>query len=180
MDNGLIIRVDDVSPNTDMRDLNACAEYLSRELGAKVWYCVNLFAGFSHDGAVYPDVPLRGKPLRYFLNVNSMFRGLDFPSGVRIVSHGLIHAEHAKMTREAQELSIMVSCGALGTEIFVPPFISHNADTRAICAENNIEIVDGIGWRSMETEPYDPSCRSWYFHHWRMGLEQIKRWHNAR
>lgn len=175
----LIIRVDDVSPNTDLYDLNRACEFLNKELGAEIWYCVNIFAKKA-EGTVYPDLPMRGRGIKYFVDVDKAIGG-DFcvPGFVRLASHGLIHAEHDQLPDMAQYISIMISCNILNTKIFVPPFMAFDELTKKNCKANGIEMIDGIDWKSMESYPYDANHKKWYFHHWRMDFEKIKEWVNA-
>lgn len=176
---GLIFRVDDVSPNTDMADLNESAKFLYETFGGKIWYCVNLFSRESEYGSVYPNLPMRGRGFEYFCDVDRLLDSSDIPGFVDVVSHGLLHAEHGEMDRQAQYLSIMTSCNYLNTRIFVPPFMSYNRVTSEICSDNGIELIDGNGWKSMETEPCDLFSKLWYFHPWRMNYSRIKEWVNA-
>lgn len=173
----MIIRVDDVSPNTDIENLNRASEYLHNELDCKVIYCVNILSKQA-NGSVYPDLPMRGRGLDYFMNVDTVLSPFRCPPFVQLASHGLLHMEHGLAGRQVQELSILVSCNILKTKMFVPPFMSANDDTIDICSKNGIEVVGGSDWKSAETHPFDGS-EKWYFHHWRMNYEQIKEWVNV-
>ena len=175
----MIIRVDDVSPNTDMYELNLTAEFLYKELNAEIWYCVTLFSRSSFLGSVYPDLPMRGRELEYFTTINNVMANYKFPSFVKVASHGLLHVEHGKLDEQAQMMSIFTSCSFLNTNIFVPPFMSFNQTTLNICEDKGIIIIHPEKWRSMETEKFDASHSHWYFHPWRMELSQVKEWINA-
>lgn len=174
----LRVRVDDVSPNTDMGDLNDTARYLRDTLKAEVIYGVTLFARKSESGSVYPDLPMRGRDFSYFCKVDKFFDPY-IPRFVKIASHGLIHAEHGKLDRQTQELSIMVSCNLLRTRTFIPPFMSFNEDTFSVCRDNGIELITPDEWTSMETNSFNPDVRSWYFHPWRMKNSTVRKWVNA-
>lgn len=175
---GITIRVDDVSPNTDMAELNDVARYLRDHLDAKVIYGINLFAKATPSGSVYPDLPMRGREFSYFCDVDRLFDPY-IPRFIKVASHGLIHAEHGKLSRETQMFSILVSCSYLNTKIFIPPFMSYNDDTKDICESNGIEMIDGVGWGSMEKEGFDGTHKLWYFHPWRMNLASVRKWVNA-
>lgn len=175
---GITVRVDDVSPNTDMGELNDIARFLRDNLDAKVIYGVNLFSKTAPKGSVYPDLPMRGREFSYFCNVDKLFDPY-IPRFIKVASHGLIHAEHGKLSRETQEMSILVSCSHLRTKTFIPPFMSFNDDTKAICEANNIDLIDGYGWGNMEKEPFDVTHPNWYFHPWRMNMWEIRKWVNA-
>ncbi len=178
----LVFRVDDVSPNTDMADLNKTAEFLNREFGAEVWYCVNLFSKTAPLGSVYPDLPMRNKPLNYFMDVDKIW---DYrfnsvrPSYIKIVSHGLIHSNHGEMSAGAQELSIVTSCRFLNTDTFVTPFTSWDENTEKICKQHGITLINGEGWKSMESEPFYSGHDKWFFHPWRINYTQIRDYINA-
>ncbi len=171
---GVIVRVDDVSTNTDLYDLEDACKFLNKELGAQIIWCVNLYSKRA-NGSVYPDLPLKNKSLEYLCDVDQGFSKC-LPSWVDIASHGLIHAKHGELSRDAQIMSIKTSCSMLRTYKFAPPFMSINEETKKICFENGIELIDGNGWRSMETEPFDQEQRLWYFHHWRMDSKKVKEW----
>lgn len=174
----MIIRVDDVSPNTDIHDLNHACHYLKNELNAEIWYCVNMFSKKT-PGSVYPHLPMRGRGLNYFCDVDKVFEDRNFPDFVKVVSHGLIHAEHGELDKQTQYLSIMTSCNFLNTKIFVPPFMSYDSNTKEICDMNNVQLIDGKEWHSMEMEKLNTSHKLWYFHHWRMDFKKVKDWVDA-
>ncbi|MBX4189766.1 hypothetical protein KW791_00490 [Candidatus Parcubacteria bacterium] len=170
----MIVRVDDVSPNTNMADLNKSAEFMHEVLGAEIWYCVNLFSKLSIYGSVYPDLPMRNRDLKYFMDVDRIMRDFAFPEYVKKVSHGLIHSDHGKMSDGAQELSIVTSCRFLGADTFVTPFTSWNEATERICEKNRITLINGQGWKSLESEPFSIDHDKWFFHPWRMNSSQIR------
>ena len=65
-------------------------------------------------------------------------------------------------------MSIITSCKFLETDIFVPPFTSYNEDTKSICESNGIRLcVESDGWKSLESEKFDPKHPLWFFHSWR-------------
>lgn len=172
----MIVRVDDVNPNTDMRELNATCDMLHKEFGCEIWYCVNLFSSRNACGSVYPNLPMRGRGLDYFMDVDTMFEDYkaQVPVYAKTVSHGMLHAEHALMGREAQKLSIVTSCNYLKTDTFVPPFMSYNEDTLSICEQYHLNLINGFGWKSMEKDIFSPQHLRWYFHPWRINSEQMK------
>lgn len=171
---GLIIRVDDVSENTNHYDLEKSCEFLNREIGAKIIWCINLYSKRA-NGSVYPDLPLKDKSLEYLCDVDQGYVRTR-PSWIDVASHGLIHAKHGELSRDAQLISIKTSCSMLRTYKFAPPFMSYNEDTKDICFQNGIELIDGIGWKSMESEPLDKDHRLWYFHQWRMDYRRVVDW----
>lgn len=170
----MIIRFDDVCSRTNEDKLKELMSECSKH--GEIWLSVNLFSKKSSEESVYPDVPFKDKEPRYFYDVDEFYKFLPMThlAGVRIcddyrvVSHGLIHCDHTRISRDAQEMSIVTSCNALGTNIFIPPFNRWNQDTEDICLENGISILKlSDGWKSMELNDFDPSHDLWYLHPWR-------------
>jgi len=100
--------------------------------------------------------------------------------GCHIWSHGLLHVDHQRLTREAQELSIVLSCSILNTDVFVPPFHHWNDDTVSVCDKHGINLVRyEDGWSGCEHRQYDPSVEQWYLHPWRWTPEKLEAWLNG-
>lgn len=167
---GLTFRNDDVCANTDIDKLHT--EFYEpiheKYPQATILSCVTLFSKKSENGAVYPDVPFKDKPLEYFLSVDRFLGDYKAPSYVTVASHGTWHFDHSSLSREVQYCSIISSCVILKTRIFVPPFNRYNADTEAICNENGIILARlSDGWKSLEHATFNKSYDNWYFHSWR-------------
>lgn len=175
---GLIFRVDDVSVNTDIRTLLRMANSLEKEFpGSEMWWCINIFCKTAPSGSVYPDLPLRGRDKEYFAEVDRMLPITHIRNGyVKFVSHGLFHADHGQLSFDAQLFSIVSSCRILKTDIFVPPFTNWNSETERVCSQNKIRLVRGReeGWKSLESEPFDPAHDKWFFHAWRFTFDSFK------
>lgn len=174
-----IMRIDDVSPNTDFSDFKEQISIL-RKKGFKLIVGVNLFCKESVDGALYPDLPLSQQPMSYLLNVDKMLRMQDvLDCGVKpeeIVSHGLVHTNHARMSRDAQMVSILTSCSFLGTKRFIPPFNAVDETTKEICSGHGIEIIGNThdhSWQSLESQDYMPDRSHWYYHPWRIDAKKL-------
>lgn len=171
----VIIRNDDISANTDLSrldEIHAVIKSVIPEI--EIWACVNLFAKYCPEGAVYPDLPLKDKPQSYFYDVDRItyLRDMD----VTIVSHGLWHLDHSQACQSLQEASIITSCRILGTNIFVPPFNRFSDVTERVCSDNNILLIksDSEGWKSFEFNEFNPEHKKWYFHSWRWKPKQLK------
>lgn len=179
---GVVFRIDDVSPNTDMHEL-------AKQLGVLKPYAstillgVNLIAREASNGALYPDLPLRGQDRLYFYNADRMMRSEQIAElralpSVKLASHGLIHGDHSKFGKDAVEMSIITSCALLDTRVFIPPFNETSQVVKLVCEDNNIEIVGNCEdriWKSLESEPFDPNHKFWYYHPWRLNLDQLKK-----
>jgi len=172
----IIFRNDDVSPASNL--LHICSMYETLKKIApdcEIWNCVNIFAKINEKGSVYPDLPLSNKPKNFFYDVNSVWSFGDLPTG-KTVSHGLLHNDHTNLSPDAQETSIVASCRALGTDIFVPPFSRSDANMKRICSEFGIHMTDpSDGWKSLESDPFDPTHDKWFFHSWRFTPESFKK-----
>ena len=168
-----IFRADDVGANTDMEKLFRMYEHIQKEFGCTFWSAVSLFSKRTNDGSVYPGAPFKNNPHDFFYNVDLFSFKNAYPG--KVVSHGLIHADHSKLQYDAQEMSIVASCNFLKTSTFVPPFNKFNGTTEAVCRINKIELVKfHDGWKSLDVEDFDPSHKFWYFHPWRFSLQAFK------
>lgn len=175
----MIFRIDDVSQNTDMTELQDIVKViLERFPYAEIWYCVNPICKTSFDGSVYPGVPFKDRENLFFYNVNASFsdeRVWRLKTSGKIVSHGLLHADHSRLQYDAQEMSIVTSCNLLNTAIFVPPFNRWNQVTEAVCRINNIRLVKPEdGWKSLEHEEFNDKHKLWYFHPWKWSANWFK------
>lgn len=169
----IIFRCDDVSPNTDMFELNRIYLYLNETFNCEFWSVVSMLGKRTDEGSVYPGAPFKEKERDFFYDVNSLISRISYPGTV--VSHGLLHMDHSKLQFDAQEMSIVTSCNFLGANTFVPPFNRYNETTEAVCRINGINLVKyGEGWKCLDREDFDPSHKLWYFHPWRFNLESFK------
>lgn len=171
---GLIIRFDDVCERTYEPNLMELMDEVSGY--GEIWLSVNLFSSESESQSVYPDVPFKDKPNSYFFNVNEMYRylpttqlqGIRLCPDYKVVSHGLLHADHSRLSKDAQEMSIVSSCRLLNTDIFVPPFNRWDSTTEEVCGENGISLIKITdGWKSMEHNQFDRNHKLWYLHPWK-------------
>jgi len=173
----LIIRNDDVNPNTDARRIGETYSVIRSFVpDCTIWSCINFLGKTSEGESVYPELPLRNHPLDYFFDIDrASIRHLDKVDLGAIVSHGLLHVDHAKLSPDAQHMSIVTSCNYLKTKIFVPPFSSYNDDTEAICKHSGIHMTKpSDGWKSLESDRFDPRHKLWFFHSWRFTPEMMK------
>lgn len=170
----LIIRNDDVNFNTSPSQLGEIYGAIHSIVPeAEIWSAVTVFAGKNKKGSVYADVPFKDKDINWFYkNSDCMFGSYRHPL-FKIVSHGLFHIDHSKVSRETQEMSIIGSCSYLNTKIFVPPFGRYNQDTLDICFDNDIEVRVN-GWLSIEHNDFNINHRMWYMHSWRWSSSKLK------
>lgn len=169
-------RNDDVSMNTDFFKLDEIYNSIHDVFpDAEIWSCVTIFARSNTKGTIYPQVPFKSKPFDYFLEVDRVLDKYKPPSFVKIVSHGLWHLNHADISDDLQEASIVTSCNILDTTIFVPPFNYWNKTTEDICRKHDIELIKTYDrevdpsdfiWRSIEHNEFNPAHNKWYFHSW--------------
>lgn len=172
---GLIFRNDDVSPSTDLDNLYPFYETIARIFPeSRIISAVSLFGKWNEKQTVYPDLPLKDKDIEYFYKANRFLHRHNHVIG-DIASHGLFHAKHSHLSKDAQEMSILSSCHFLNTKKFVAPFNDYNGNTIDICADNKIELVNHkYEWKSLEFNKFNPTHKYWYFHSWRFSLEQFK------
>lgn len=176
----VIFRNDDVSSTSDFCKLVNMYRLIHKYYPeAEIWSCVNLFAKSNERGSVYPDLPLKEKPKIYFYDVDSSWANIDTEllecKNHKVVSHGILHTNHAQMSGDAQEFSIVTSCNYLKTKLFCAPYSGFNQATLDICNKHGIKFIDPKEWKSLESEPFDPSHEKWFFHSWRFTLEEFEK-----
>ena len=89
----------------------------------------------------------------------------------------MIHVDHRLLSRDAQEMSILISSSLVKSKIFIPPFNKWNKDTESICEENGIELVKfEDGWLCMEYNEYVEEQDKWYLHAREFMFENFKKW----
>lgn len=166
----LTFRIDDVSVNTDSDKLSDITELLRDRhpkceiiYGVSVAVCnMDYYRGIQKE-RVFPKIFNAFSDPRKFYRADlvGVPHGLD---KVVIASHGLIHVDHRLLTRECQEMSILVSCSVLKSKIFIPPFNKWNKATEEICKEHGIELIKfEDGWKHLAHEKFFPDG-NWYFH----------------
>lgn len=171
----LHFRNDDVNPSTDLERLYEMYECISRFYpGVKIISGVTLFGIWNEKEAVYPDLPLKTKTNKYLYNTNRLMTRYSHVIG-EIASHGMFHVDHSKLSKDAQEMSIVGSCNFLKTDKFIAPFNHYNETTIDVCVENKIELVTkNHNWKSLEFNEFDSSHKYWYFHSWRYSLKSLR------
>lgn len=176
----LIFRNDDVTYNTDKQQLSAIYGVIHELFpNAEIWSGITLFSGKNQKCAVYGSLPLKTKETNWFYrNADSFMYDYRHPM-YKVVSHGLYHIDHSKVSRQTQEMSIIGSCSYLKADTFVPPFNKYNQDTVDICFDNNIKFSPN-GWKSLEFSQFNETHRKWYFHSWRYTPKQLKEQLNAK
>lgn len=179
-----IFRFDDICINTDMENANGIARTLLEKVnGSEIMYCVSPLV---HDMSRETDRETRERIFPSILNAHSdhrLFYNVDkcglpeIPSWVKIAAHGLVHVDHRLLHPSVQEISILVSCSLVKTNIFVPPFNKWDKETDRICKEHSIELVKfEDGWLSMEHNKYDASHYKWYVHSRAFNVSKTKEW----
>lgn len=171
----MIIRDDDVSFNTDKKKIASMYGVIHTMYpNAEVWTGITLFAQNNFKGSVYTEIPFKDKDTEWFYrNADSFMDSYRHPM-CKVVSHGLYHIDHSKVSRGVQEMSIIGSCSYLKTKIFVPPFGRVNQNTKDICFDNGITLGHDETWKSLEHNQFDSKHERWYFHSWRMTVNQLK------
>lgn len=115
---------------------------------------------------IFPRVLNAYSDFRVFYNVNRAGVPAEvYKLNATLAGHGLVHVDHRLLSRQAQELSIMVSCSLVGAKSFIPPFNKFNSDTEAICREHGIHLFKfEDGWKHLGFQRFDPAFPRWYFH----------------
>lgn len=171
----MIFRFDDISPNTDFDDLAQQLDILRENFNAKFIVGINILAKSNIVGSVYPNPPFKDRDKMFFYDVDRVINWGKIQSlnldDEELCSHGLFHIDHSKLSRDAQEISILASCNFIGAKKFIPPFNRFNDDTKDICLSNGIDFINSdysVEWKNLETEKFDPSHQYWYYHPFRI------------
>ena len=177
-------RIDDCSVNTDLGSLGLKVRLLRERVpGCQFIFAISPLVYTMHDTATPERVfPAHWKPRsdhRVFYDVNRCglpdLRDL-LATGDRLATHGLVHVDHRLLSREAQELSIVVSSRLANAYLFVPPFNYWNADTEAICCDYNLVLVKyEDGWQHLHHAPWTANTR-YYFHPHDTTLADLEAW----
>ena len=171
----IIFRFDDVCINSDMELHNKMTDYLFEKFpDCKVMWAISPLVHDECGQRVYPKI------FNAFSDIHAFFRpdscGIpELHPKVKVASHGLIHIDHRLLTKEQQEMSILISCSLLKAKVFVPPFNKYNQHTQDICYENNIELIRfETGWNCMEYN----ICggKNIYLHAREFTFESFKKW----
>lgn len=175
----MIFRFDDVCINSDMELHNKMTDYLLEKFpGCEVIWAVSpLVSSLCEDNQrVFPKIWNAYSDYRIHYNLNS--GGTPHIHGrTTVATHGLVHVDHRLLTKEAQEMSILVSSSLTGGKTFVPPFNKWNKDTEQICYDNGIRLIKfEDGWESMEYNKFGKYCTRWYLHAREWTFESFKAW----
>lgn len=176
----IFFRDDDINPNSDFDNVDACYKVIKEILpDSQIISGVTIFGKTNTTGSVYPNPPFKNNITKWFYDVDLFILPIDLPDNI-IASHGLIHVDHSKIGTDAQEMSILTSCRLLDSKIFIPPFNKFNEDTLQICHDNGIKILlTSEGWKSLEFNKFDKNYDKWYLHSWRYTPEKLREELNA-
>jgi hypothetical protein len=176
---GIVIRNDDVNPNTDIFQLQTIYNIIKQAVpGVEIWTAFSMISADKSDpNHLYPakDLPIKEQPIEYFYkNVGKVELPIKSVNYEKMVSHGLLHIDHKYMPFELQEMSIVTSCFLLKTMTFVPPFSEYDNNTESVCDKYGIKLVKRDGWKSLDYNDFNPDQKLWYFHSWRYTPEKLR------
>ncbi len=174
----MTFRFDDVCTNTDMDLHHDMTSYLFDKFpGCNVIWAISPLAHSGCGTRVFPKIWNAHSDYKIHYNLDKVSIPEVKDSRVIKATHGLIHVDHRLLTKEAQELSILLSASLVGAEIFVPPFNKWNKDTEDICKENGIKLIKfEDGWESMEYNTFGNRNNMLYLHAREWTLESFKNW----
>lgn len=181
-----IFRFDDVCINANMCLINEMTHFLLEKFPfcEVIWGISPLVNDMSVENddiskqRIFPKIYNAYSDYRVYYNVDKA--GIpEINRRVRTASHGLVHVDHRLLSKEAQEMSIIVSASLAKSNMFIPPFNKWDKNTELICKENNIELVKfEDGWLCMEYNKYNESHQKWYLHAREFSFEDFKKWFN--
>lgn len=168
-------RFDDVCANTSRLDLYAMTGRIKAMYpDAEIIYAITIFSKANLEGSVYPKPPFKDNPHHFFYDVDQIF--MRTYEDITTASHGLIHGDHSRLGYDAQEMSIVMSCKILKTNIFVPPFNRWNSSTEDVCRNNGIKLLKSEdGWKSLDCEDFDSNHELWYLHPWKYNIGTFRK-----
>lgn len=167
----MVLRFDDVSLNSDLHNLHGITDiFRSKFPNAEILYAVSPLVHDCgseperHSQRIYPRKFNAMSDWKQFLRPD--FVGIPaFRKDITSASHGLIHCDHRLLSRDQQEMSILISCSLVKSNIFVPPYNKWNKITEEVCKENRIDLIKfEDGWLSMEHNKFAPDHKLWYLH----------------
>jgi hypothetical protein len=173
----MTFRFDDISRNTDEKTLYGITSHLLNKGHDVIWaVSVLTHASEKDTGRVFPESIKALSDYREFYKVDRA-ELIETVLDVTYASHGLIHVDHRLLSREAQEMSILVSCSLSNAVMFVPPFNKWNEDTEEICKRNDIHLVKyEDGWKSCEHNKFTDEQYLWYLHPQLWSVSSFKKW----
>jgi hypothetical protein len=188
----MIFRFDDVCINADMDLIHKMTDFIfnqfndeDRHIGV-MWGISPLVHDMSHETSVvnqqriFPRIWNAHSDHRVFYTVSKAGIPECLDERVLLASHGLVHVDHRLLSKEAQEMSILVSSHLAGNaKYFIPPFNKWNTNTEAICDEHDIHLIKfEDGWKCMEYNTFDPKHGLWYLHAREFTYENFVKWFN--
>jgi len=176
-----IFRFDDICLNSNIQQAATMSKALKSHFPNCVIMWVISLLSTPEDNLsqrVFPSIWKAYSDYKVFFQVKQMgIPNVPGNMGIQIASHGLVHVDHRLLTKEAQEMSILVSCSLLHTDKYVPPFNKWNSDTEAICDEANINLIKfEDGWLNMKFETDKPRHQKWYLHHREFTMDELFQW----
>ena len=174
----MTFRFDDVCCNADMTLVNNMTDYLLAKFDCQVIWAISplVHTGEGETQRVFPKMWNAFSDYKVHYGLDSMC-GMAIRDDIISASHGLIHVDHRLLTKEAQEMSILLSASLTKAAVFVPPFNKWNKDTEDICFDNDIKLIKfEDGWKSMEFNKFNEDQQLWYLHAREWTLESFKAW----
>jgi len=183
----MIFRFDDISANTDFNKLGLMIDFIKPKISQLYLgisnLCHTIVEETDNKERVFPSFFKTACSEKNYYTVNKMLLSEKlalwrYAEKIIFVSHGLVHIDHTLLTREQQEMSILVSKSLIPSNFFIPPFNKFNQDTISICKENNIVLL-GLNevWKNADFNKFDPEVEYWYCHSWRWKIEDFAQWY---
>lgn len=184
-----IFRFDDISLNTNREKLLEMMSLLKSKFPDS-----NVLLGVSclvHDMScesdrkqerIFPEIFNAHSDFRVFYGVQKAGVPVDIINGAReifpslkLAGHGIVHVDHRLLSKEVQEMSIIISCSLCNSDIFVPPFNKYNDYTEAICNSKGIKLIRfEDGWKHIMYNKIDNYSTKYYLHTHDLTLEQFR------
>lgn len=172
-------RFDDVCVNANKLMIRDITNYLIEKFPTcRIIHAVSPLVHSNCGERVFPKMLNAYSDYKKFYGVDvANVPCVSVPQNVEYAGHGIVHVDHRLLNKQAQEMSILISCSLVKSRTFVPPFNKWNKDTEEICKENGIELIKfEDGWLSAEHNEFDSKHELWYLHAREWTLGQFKNW----
>lgn len=185
-----IFRIDDISLNTDKNRLyKILNSILLKHSDCKFIFGISPFVcdmskeNFPNNERIYPKIMNALSDYKEFYKMDicgvpDWVCEFENKFDIERAGHGLIHVDHRLLSKDVQEISILMSCNISKSKIFIPPYNKWNKETEDICLSNNIELIKfESGWKHiLYNNIYDKDeCNKFYFHTHDFKDEDIER-----
>lgn len=183
----MTFRFDDISVNTDQENLSTLLGVIfEARSNAQILLAVSPIVFSREQLPSGSEQRVHPTLLTAMSKLTPYYRGQScgipdwlqyFDTRVRFAGHGLAHVDHRLLNRQAQEMSILMSCTLARATTFIPPYNKYNDDTEDICRQHSITLVKfEDDWRHVLYNPYRSAHDKFYCHPYDISPSELRSW----